>query len=61
MERSKNIGLGLRGRDIFDLELTSDVAKVQVKVNNQIGTYEYANKVKAFCDEIGIIHWRVAV
>mgnify|MGYP004502264035 FL=1 len=51
-EQIKHINLGLRGRDIFDLELTSDVAKVQVKVNNQIGTYEYANKVKVRASDI---------
>lgn len=45
LERSKYIGLGLRGRDIFDLELTSDVSKVEVKVNGITGTYDYTNKI----------------
>ena len=45
LERSKYIGLGLRGRDIFDLELTSDVSKVEVKVNGVTGTYDYTNKI----------------
>lgn len=45
LERSKYIGLGLRGRDIFDLELTSDVSKVEVTVNGVTGTYDYTNKI----------------
>ncbi len=45
LECSKYIGLGLRGRDIFDLELTSDVSRVEVTVNNIVGNYEYTNKV----------------
>ena len=45
LECSKYIGLGLRGRDIFDLELTSDVSKVEVKVNGITGTYDYTNKI----------------
>lgn len=45
-EQLKHVNLGLRGRDIFDLELTSDVAKVEVTINGQIGVYNYNNKVK---------------
>lgn len=41
----KNVGLGLRGRDIFDLELKLDVYNVKVKVNGQQAVYEYDNKV----------------
>ena len=41
----KHVGLGLRGKDIFDLELTSDVDNVKVTVNNQQGVYRYSNKV----------------
>ena len=44
-DQLKYIGLGLRGRDIFDLELTSDVHQIDVKVNNQVGVYKYSNKV----------------
>lgn len=42
----KYVNLGLRGRDIFDLELTSDVDTVKVTVNNKQGVYKYSNKVK---------------
>ena len=45
LERSKYIGLGLRGRDIFDLELTSDVSQIKTTVNGQIGVYNYSNKL----------------
>ena len=44
-EQLKYVNLGLRGRDIFDLELTSDVARTQVKVNNKVGVYQFSNKV----------------
>lgn len=37
----EHINIGLRGRDVFDLELTSDVARVEVKVNDQKGVYLY--------------------
>ena len=40
------INLGLRGRDIFDLELTSNVSKIDVTINGQPGTYNYTNKVQ---------------
>ena len=40
----KSVGLGLRGRDIFDLELLSDVEEVNVKVNGIEAKYKYANK-----------------
>ena len=41
----QHVNLGLRGRDIFDLELASDVSKVDVTVNGQRGTYNFTNKV----------------
>lgn len=44
-EQLKHVNLGLRGRDIFDLELTSDVAQVEINVNNQKGVYKYTNNV----------------
>lgn len=44
-EQLKYVNLGLRGRDIFDLELTSDVASTQVTVNNKVGVYQFSNKV----------------
>ena len=37
----KHINLGLRGKDTFDLELTSDVHSTKVKVNNQNVQYNY--------------------
>lgn len=40
-----HVNLGLRGRDIFDLELTTDVYSVKVGVNGQSNTYMYDNKV----------------
>ena len=52
LERSKYIGLGLRGRDIFDLELTSDVSRVEVTVNNIVGNYEYTNKVNVRKEDV---------
>ena len=39
----QHINLGLRGRNIFDLELTSDVYSTKVTVNGQPGTYNYNN------------------
>ncbi len=45
-EQLKYVNLGLRGRDIFDLELISDVAKVDVIVNGQSVEYTDTNKVK---------------
>lgn len=41
----QHVNLGLRGRDTLDLELTSDVSSVDVTVNGQTGTYNYANEV----------------
>ena len=52
LERSKYIGLGLRGRDIFDLELTSEVSRVEVTVNNIVGNYEYTNKVNVRKEDV---------
>ena len=52
-EEIKCINLGLRGRDIFDLELTSDVAKIDVTVNNVQQTYEFTNKVTVRKAELG--------
>ena len=39
----KHINLGLRGREILDLELTSDVRRIEVTVNNVKGVYKYTN------------------
>lgn len=45
-EQLKHINLGLRGRDTFDLELTSDVYSTKVTVNGVSGDYTYnSNKV----------------
>lgn len=44
-DKIKNVNLGLRGRDVFDLELTSDVVSTKVTVNGVDGTYNYGNKV----------------
>lgn len=41
----QHVNLGLRGRDTLDLDLTSDVSSVDVTVNGQTGTYNYANEV----------------
>ena len=43
-DKLKYVGLGLRGRDIFDLELSSVVDNIKVSVNGQQGVYNY-NKV----------------
>lgn len=45
-EQLQHINLGLRGKDIFDLELTSDVDNIKITVNGQLGEYKYGNKVK---------------
>ena len=37
------INLGLRGKNVFDLELQSDIYKAEVKVNGQNGLYDYAD------------------
>lgn len=42
-DQLKYIGLGLRGRDIFDLELTTDVSQILMIVNNEPGVYENTN------------------
>lgn len=42
-DQLQHINLGLKGRDIFDLELTSDVYSTKVTVNGQTGTYNYNN------------------
>ena len=52
-EEIKYINLGLRGRDIFDLELTSDVAQIDVTVNNIPQTYEFTNKVTVRKADLG--------
>lgn len=46
-EQLKYVGCGLRGKDIFDLEINSEVAYTKVTINGQTGTYEYegSNKV----------------
>ena len=48
----QHVNLGLRGRDTLDLELTSDVSSVDVTVNGQTGTYNYANKVEVRREDI---------
>ena len=48
----QHVNLGLRGRDTLDLELTSDVYSVDVTVNGQTGTYNYANEVKVRREDI---------
>lgn len=50
----KYVNLGLRGKDVFDLELTSDVAQIDVIINNQKGVYKYANKVSLRREDIVI-------
>lgn len=45
VQKIKHINLGLKGRDVFDLELTSDVDNVKVTVNGVPGEYNYSNKV----------------
>ena len=42
-DQLKYIGLGLRGRDIFDLELTTDVDQIKITVNNEQGVYQNTN------------------
>lgn len=44
-EQLKYVNLGLRGRDVFDLELTSDVKSVDVTVNGETAKYDNMNKV----------------
>ena len=41
----KHVNLGLKNRDVFDLELISDVASTEVTVNGRTAKYEYKNKV----------------
>lgn len=54
-EQLKYVNLGLRGRDIFDLELTSDVARTQVTVNDdKVGVYQFSNKVNIRGTDIGL-------
>ncbi len=50
----QHINLGLRGRDIFDLELTSDVYSTKLTVNGQSGVYQYGNKVPLRNSDIGV-------
>lgn len=42
-EKLQHINLGLRGRDTFDLELTSDIYSANVTVNGVQGVYNYNN------------------
>lgn len=39
----KHVNLGLRGRDVFDLRLESDVYSTKITVNGETGTYNYDN------------------
>ena len=48
----QHVNLGLRGRDTLDLDLTSDVSSVDVTVNGQTGTYNYANEVNIRKEDI---------
>lgn len=41
----KHVNLGLRGRDIFDLELMSDIYSTKITVNGQEGEYQYGNNI----------------
>lgn len=41
----EHINLGLKGRDTFDLELTSDIYSTKVTVNGVAGEYSYGNNV----------------
>lgn len=52
-EQLKYVNLGLRGKDVFDLELTSNVSKVQVTVNNKVGVYNYTNKINIRNTDVG--------
>lgn len=50
-----HVNLGLRGRDVFDLSLTSDVYSTKVTVNGQEGTYKYnSNKVTVRKSDISV-------
>ena len=55
IETLKHINLGLRGRDIFDLELTSEVEQIKVKVNNVDGVYKYTDNVNLRRSDFNII------
>ena len=44
-QQLEHVNLGLRGRDTFDLELTSDIFSTRVSVNGQVGEYNYGNNV----------------
>lgn len=55
-QQLKHVNLGLRGRDIFDLELTSDVYSTKVKVNKQEGAYNFnSNKVTVRESDISVV------
>lgn len=45
VEQLTHINLGLKGRDTFDLELTSDIYSTKVSVNGVAGEYSYGNNV----------------
>lgn len=47
----KHVDLGLRNRDVFDLELVSDVVKAQVTVNGETAEYDYGGKVNIRKDD----------
>lgn len=47
----KHVDLGLRNRDVFDLELVSDVVKAQVTVNGETAEYDYDGKVNIRKDD----------
>lgn len=52
LKKLTHINLGLRGRDIFDLELTSEVEEINVKVNTETGVYKNTNRVNLRKSEI---------
>lgn len=43
-EQLQYVNLGLRGRDVFDLELASNVDKIYVDINGQNNTYNHTNE-----------------
>lgn len=56
VSKLQHVNLGLRGRDIFDLELTSDVYSTKVTVNKQEGAYNFnSNRVTVRESDISVI------
>lgn len=42
-QQLQHVNLGLRGRDVFDLELKTDIYSTKVSVNGKQGAYQYNN------------------